>query len=108
MPRAARSVEGYERVNYPDVTTNLGGPVMRDRLWFFGGYQHLRDSDTSAATRRRFRSSTRCGICCSTPRCALRAPTSTRLAFDREVGRRLALAIAYIRKDGSDFIGWTD
>ena len=30
------------------------------------------------------------------------------LGLDRELGRRLALAIAYIRKDGSDFIGWTD
>jgi hypothetical protein len=27
---------------------------------------------------------------------------------DREVGRRLAVAIAYVRKDGTDFIGWTD
>jgi hypothetical protein len=27
---------------------------------------------------------------------------------DREVGRRLAVAVAYIRKDGTDFIGWTD
>ena len=28
--------------------------------------------------------------------------------MDRDVGRRLALAIAYVRKDGSNFIGWTD
>ena len=28
--------------------------------------------------------------------------------MDREVGRRLAVAVAYIRKDGADFIGWTD
>ena len=28
--------------------------------------------------------------------------------MDREVGRRLAVAIAYVRKDGSNFIGWTD
>jgi len=30
------------------------------------------------------------------------------LGVDREVGRRLGLAIAYIRKDGGNFIGWTD
>ena len=28
--------------------------------------------------------------------------------MDREIGRRLAVAVAYVRKDGSDFIGWTD
>jgi hypothetical protein len=37
---------GYERVRYRDFTTNLGGPVVRDRLWFFTGYQYLRDSDS--------------------------------------------------------------
>jgi hypothetical protein len=30
------------------------------------------------------------------------------IGVDREVGRRLALAIAYVHKDGSHFIGWTD
>ena len=30
------------------------------------------------------------------------------IGVDREVGRRLAVAIAYVRKDGSNFIGWTD
>ena len=29
---------GYERDRYRDFTTNLGGPVLRDRLWFFGAY----------------------------------------------------------------------
>ncbi len=37
---------GFERVKYRDFTTTLGGPVVRDRLWFFGGYQHLRDYDS--------------------------------------------------------------
>jgi hypothetical protein len=41
---------GYERVKYRDVTTNLGGPVLRDRLWFFTGYQHLRDYDSQPGT----------------------------------------------------------
>jgi len=30
------------------------------------------------------------------------------IGADREIGRRLALAIAYVRKDGANFIGWTD
>ena len=30
------------------------------------------------------------------------------VGVDREVGRRLAVAIAYVRKDGANFIGWTD
>jgi hypothetical protein len=30
------------------------------------------------------------------------------IGVDREVGRGLSLAIAYVRKDGSNFTGWTD
>jgi hypothetical protein len=41
---------GYERATYRDFTTNLGGPVMRDRLWFFTGYQYLRDYDSQPGT----------------------------------------------------------
>jgi hypothetical protein len=40
----------YERLRYRDVTTNLGGPVAHDRLWFFAGYQHLRDYDSQPGT----------------------------------------------------------
>ena len=32
------------------LTTNLGGPVLRDRLWFFAGYQYLRDYDSQPGT----------------------------------------------------------
>lgn len=37
---------GYERVKYRDFTSDLGGPILRDRLWFFAGYQYLRDYDS--------------------------------------------------------------
>jgi hypothetical protein len=37
---------GYERVKYRDAATDLGGPIVRDRLWFFTGYQYLRDYDS--------------------------------------------------------------
>jgi hypothetical protein len=30
------------------------------------------------------------------------------IGVDREVGRQFAVAIAYVRKDGGNFIGWTD
>ena len=51
LPVAGRqSPSGYERARYRDFTTNLGGPVVRDRLWFFTGYQYLRDYDSQPAT----------------------------------------------------------
>jgi hypothetical protein len=46
-PVAGRpSPSGYERIRYRDFTTDLGGPVVRERLWFFTGYQYLRDDDS--------------------------------------------------------------
>ena len=53
-PGPAQSKSGYERVKYHDVTTNIGGPVMRDRLWFFAGYQYLRDYDSQPGTDPQF------------------------------------------------------
>ena len=47
-PGTAQS--GYERNRYRDLTTNLGGPVVRDRAWFFVGYQYLRDYDSQPGT----------------------------------------------------------
>ena len=48
--RARHLDSGYERAAYRDFTTSLGGPVVRERLWFFSGYQRLRDSDSQPAT----------------------------------------------------------
>ena len=48
--RARQLDSGYERAEYRDFTTSLGGPVVRERLWFFSGYQRLRDSDSQPAT----------------------------------------------------------
>ena len=45
---------GYERIRYRDFTTNLGGPVAADRLWFFAGYQRLRDSDSQPGSAPEF------------------------------------------------------
>jgi hypothetical protein len=41
---------GYERAKYRDATTSLGGPIRRDFLWFFAGYQYLRDYDSQPGT----------------------------------------------------------
>ena len=49
-PGGGKPETGYTRVRYRDFTTNLGGPAIRDRLWFFSGYQYLRDYDSQPAT----------------------------------------------------------
>jgi hypothetical protein len=50
-PAPGRSVpSGYERERYRDFTTDLGGPIVRERVWFFSGYQYLRDSDSQPGT----------------------------------------------------------
>ena len=47
LPNLSTGLEsGYERYRYRDATTTFGGPVSRDRLWFFAGYQYLRDMDS--------------------------------------------------------------
>jgi hypothetical protein len=46
VPGSGGLQTGYERDRYRDFTTNMGGPAIRDRLWFFTGYQHLRDYDS--------------------------------------------------------------
>ena len=35
---------------YSDFTSNLGGPIVRDRVWFFAGYQFVRDHDSQPGT----------------------------------------------------------
>ena len=46
------ATSAYERNR--DFTTNGGGPVRRDRLWFFAGYQYLRDYDSQPGTDPQF------------------------------------------------------
>ncbi len=41
---------GYNRAKYEDFTNNVGGPAIHHRLWFFGGYQWLRDYDSQPGT----------------------------------------------------------
>jgi hypothetical protein len=48
--RCSQTTSGYERTRYRDFTTNLGGPIVRNRLWFFAGYEYLRDYDSQPGT----------------------------------------------------------
>jgi hypothetical protein len=50
VQRGTQPESGYERAEYHDFATSLGGPVVRDRAWFFAGYQYLRDSDSQPGT----------------------------------------------------------
>jgi hypothetical protein len=54
LPAPATGQTGFARIRYRDFTTSLGGPGIRDRLWFFAGYQYLRDYDAQPGTDRRF------------------------------------------------------
>jgi hypothetical protein len=48
--RCSQPTTEYTRGQYRDFTTHVGGPILRDRLWFFGGYQYLRDEDSQPGT----------------------------------------------------------
>ncbi len=54
VPAGSQPESGYERARYRDFTTNLGGPIVRDRVWFFAGYQYLRDHDSQPGTDPKF------------------------------------------------------
>jgi hypothetical protein len=45
---------GYVRNLYRDFTAHIGGPILEDRLWFFGGYQYQRDHDSQPGSDSRF------------------------------------------------------
>jgi hypothetical protein len=47
---SGEQTSGYRRAKYEDFTSSVGGPAVRDRLWFFGGYQWLRDYDSQPGT----------------------------------------------------------
>lgn len=40
------ALSGYERRYYANASTTLGGPIIRNRAWFFAGYEYLRDEDS--------------------------------------------------------------
>ena len=40
----------YVRAVYRDFSTGVGGPIVRNRAWFFAGYQYVRDEDSQPGT----------------------------------------------------------
>lgn len=34
----------YSRIKYSNITAQLAGPIIKDKLWFFSAYEHLRDA----------------------------------------------------------------
>ena len=40
----------YHRDEFKDTTVQLGGPVMKDKLWFFGSFQYQKDADSQPGT----------------------------------------------------------
>ena len=44
----------YNRARFVDSTTQLGGPIFRDKLWFFGSYQFQQDWESQPGTDKEF------------------------------------------------------
>jgi hypothetical protein len=44
----------YNRDEFTDATVQLGGPVIKDKFWFFGSYQYQKDSDSQPGTEPEF------------------------------------------------------
>jgi outer membrane receptor protein involved in Fe transport len=44
----------YNRDRYIDSTWQLGGPIKKDKLWFFGSYQYQRDYESQPGTPPEF------------------------------------------------------
>ena len=40
----------YHREKYTDLTAQIGGPILKDKLWFFGGVQTRREHFSHAGT----------------------------------------------------------
>jgi hypothetical protein len=44
----------YNRDEFKDMTFQLGGPVLKDKFWFFGSYQYQKDADSQPGTPPEF------------------------------------------------------
>lgn len=40
----------YNRDEFKDMTAQLGGPIMKDKFWFFGSFQYQKDADSQPGT----------------------------------------------------------
>jgi hypothetical protein len=46
---AAGADPEFHRIQYHDASGTIGGPVVKDKLWFFGSVQNMRDNITQPA-----------------------------------------------------------
>lgn len=44
----------YNRDEFTDTTWQLGGPIARDKVWFFGSFQYQKDSESQPGTDPEF------------------------------------------------------
>jgi len=44
----------YNRDKFNDLTAQLSGPIVKDKLWFFGSYQYQRDYESQPGTPKEF------------------------------------------------------
>ncbi|MGE0815301.1 MAG: carboxypeptidase regulatory-like domain-containing protein [Vicinamibacterales bacterium] len=44
----------YHRDEFRDMTVQLGGPLMKDKFWFFGSFQYQKDADSQPGTLPEF------------------------------------------------------
>jgi len=44
----------YHRDEFKDATVQLGGPVVKDKFWFFGSFQYQKDADSQPGTDPQF------------------------------------------------------
>jgi Carboxypeptidase regulatory-like domain len=51
---AVDSGQPYHRARYRDTTWQLGGPVKRDKFWFFGSFQFQQDYESQPGTPAEF------------------------------------------------------
>ena len=50
LPDAFDGTDRLRAGTVPRLTASVGGPAVRDRLWFFAGHQYLRDYDSQPGT----------------------------------------------------------
>jgi hypothetical protein len=44
----------YHRDEFKDTTWQIGGPIKKDKLWFFGSFQYQKDSESQPGTPAEF------------------------------------------------------
>jgi len=54
FPASQTDKSPYNRARFGDSTTQLGGPILQDKLWFFGSFQYQEDWESQPGTPKEF------------------------------------------------------